>query len=257
MFIMVPKLIWLWWEQGWSKAPYICSYTVESFTKMNPDYKIHLLDRDNINNFIDTEYNWLFNCQGAAFRADIIRLLLLQKYGGVYADAATFCCTNISSFIDEIEFNQFWGFDIKSFNKKEDKRSLASWFYISIPNTYIINKFTDTFLENAKKNPINHEYYLHHYTLTDLINNDVEFKSWYHKLIKISAFQNRIHATFLSSPCTTVIKMEEWFHPIEIKSLIKCNAFKILKLTHKNIGNKTELLTNGSYFSLLIHSYLQ
>ena len=151
MFIMVPKLIWLWWEQGWSKAPYICSYTVESFTKMNPDYKIHLLDRDNINNFIDTEYNWLFNCQGAAFRADIIRLLLLQKYGGVYADAATFCCTNISSFIDEIEFNQFWGFDIKSFNKKEDKRSLASWFYISIPNTYIINKFTDTFLENAKK----------------------------------------------------------------------------------------------------------
>ena len=51
--------------------------------------------------------------------------------------------------------------------------------------------------------------------------------------------------------------MEEWFHPIEIKSLIKSNAFKILKLTHKNIGNKTELLTNGSYFSLLIHSYLQ
>ena len=46
---------------------------------MNPQFKINLVERDNINDFIDTKYNWLFNCEGAAFRADIIRLLLLQK----------------------------------------------------------------------------------------------------------------------------------------------------------------------------------
>ena len=73
---MIPKIIWLWWEQGWNQAPFICSYTVKSLKKMNPEFKINLVDRNNINDFIDTKYNWLFNCEGPAFRADIIRLLL-------------------------------------------------------------------------------------------------------------------------------------------------------------------------------------
>ena len=210
---MIPKIIWLWWEQGWNNAPFICSYTVKSFTLLNPEFKINLVSRDNINDFIDTEYNWLFNCKGAAFRADIIRLLLLQKYGGVYADAATFCCINILTFINEINFDKFWGFDIKSFNKQNDKRTLGSWFYISLPNTYIINTFTNAFLKNAKENPIKHQYYLHHHTLTDLIENDTKFKEWYNKLTKISMFQNRIHAKFLSYPSTTVLQEKKWFHP--------------------------------------------
>ena len=253
---MIPKIIWLWWEQGWVNAPFICSYTVESFTKMNPEFKINLVSRDNINDFIDAEYNWLFNCQGPAFRADIIRLLLLQKYGGVYSDAATFCCINILTFINEINFNQFWGFDIKSFNKKNDKRTLGSWFYISMPNTYIINNFTDAFLKNAKKNPKHHPYFLHHNTLTDLIENDTRFKDWYNKLTKINTFQNRIDAKFLSYPSTTVLKEPEWFHPNDIVFLVENKKFKILKLRHKQIGSKEQLLKDGTFFRLIIDTYL-
>jgi hypothetical protein len=254
---MIPKIIWLWWEQGWNNAPFICSYTLNSFKQMNPQFKINLVGRDNINDFIDTKYNWLFNCEGAAFRADIIRLLLLQKYGGVYADAATFCCINILTFIDEINFNQFWGFDIKSFNKKRnDKRTLCSWFYISMPNTYIINNFTNAFLQNAKTNPIKHDYYLHHHTLTDLIENDKQFQLWYNNLTKISGFKNRIHANFLSYPSTTILKETEWFHPNDIEFLVKNKKFKILKLRHKNIAGKNQLLKDGTFFRLIIDTYL-
>lgn len=224
---------------------------------MNPDFKINLVSRDNINDFIDAEYNWLFNCQGAAFRADIIRLLLLQKYGGVYADAATFCCINILKFINEIKFDNFWGFDIKSFTKdKNDRRTLGSWFYISMPNTYIINNFTNAFLKNAKKNPINHPYFLHHYTLTDLTENDTKFKEWYNKLTKISMFQNRIHAHLLSQPHTTVVKQEDWFHPTDIVSSIKNKKFKILKLRHRGVGDEKQLLEQGTFFRLIIDTYL-
>jgi hypothetical protein len=254
---MIPKIVWLWWEQGWDNAPFISSYTVKSFTLLNPDFKINLVSRDNINDFIDAEYNWLFNCRGAAFRADIIRLLLLQKYGGVYADAATFCCINILNFINEIKFDNFWGFDIKSFTKdKNDRRTLASWFYISMPNTYIINNFTNVFLKNAKKNPIKHPYFLHHYTLTDLIENDTKFKEWYNKLTKISAFQNRIHTHLLSQPHTTVVKQKDWFHPTDIVSSIKNKKFKILKLRHRGVGDEKQLLEQGTFFRLIIDTYL-
>lgn len=253
---MIPKIIWLWWEQGWNNAPFICSYTVQSFTLLNPEFKINLVSRDNINDFIDAEYNWLFNCEGAAFRADIIRLLLLQKYGGIYSDAATFCCINILTFINEINFDKFWGFDIKSYNQINDKRTLASWFYISLPNTYIINTFTNAFLKNAKENPIKHHYYLHHHILTDLIENDTKFKEWYNKLTKISAFQNRIRANILSYPSTTVLKEEKWFHPNDIVFFIKNKRFKIIKLRHKGIESQQNLLKNGTFFRLITDTYL-
>lgn len=32
----LPKHIWLWWEQGWEQAPFICSITKKTFQKLNP-----------------------------------------------------------------------------------------------------------------------------------------------------------------------------------------------------------------------------
>lgn len=252
----VPKIIWLWWEQGWADAPFICGYTVKSFSHWNPEYKIMLISKNNFNEFIDKKYNWLFQCQGPAFRADIVRLLLLQKYGGVYADAATFCCVNITSFLKEINFSKFWGFDIKSFNKNKDERTLGSWLYISEPNTFIINTFTNVFLKSAKENPIKHIYFLHHKTLSDLICNDIQFKIWYNNLKKINVFMNRIGAKYLSYNSSSIINEPEWFHPNNIEKLIKNNEFKIIKLRHKNIATSDDLLKDGTIFRLLIDNYL-
>ena len=254
---MIPKIIWLWWEQGWDNSPYICSYTIKSFKKMNPSFKINLVSHKNFNKYIDNKYNWIFKCQGGAFRADLVRLLLLQKYGGVYADAATFCCVNILDFMKEINFNDFWTFDIKNFNKKPDCRTLGSWFYISMPNTYIINTFTDKFLEVAKKNPIRHIYLLHHTTMTKLINTDAKFKLWYDNIKKISAFQNRIDAKLLRCPVEQKINDPDWFHPQNIELMIKNKEFKILKLRHRNSGTPEQLLKDGTIFRLLIDTYLK
>ena len=253
----VPKYIWLWWEQGWETAPFICLYTIKSFEHFNPDYKLNLICKQNFNEFIDKKYNWLFQCQGAAFRADIVRLLLLQKYGGIYADAATFCCVNITTFLKEINFNQFWGFDIKTFNKTKDERTLGSWFYISEPNTYIINTFTNAFLEKAKQSPINHIYYLHHKTLTDLIINDTRFKHWYNDLKKINMFMNRISAKYWAYESSAILNEPSWFHPKRIDEMIRNNEFKIIKLRHKNIASKDELLKNNTIFRLIIDKYLK
>ena len=256
MISHVPKLIWLWWEQGWDNTPFICKYTVKSFTHLNPDYKINLVCRNNFNKHIGAEYNWLFKCEGAAFRADIVRMLLLQKFGGIYADAATFCCINLTKFIEDINFNQFWGFAIKSFNKKTDVRTLGSWFYISEPNSYIVNTFTSMFLEAAKKNPVRHIYYLHHKVLTDLIKNDTIFTYWYSDLNKINIFKNRISVKYLSYSSSLIIQEPEWFHPNDIQQMIDKNEFKIIKLRHKGIGNENALMQNGTIFRLLVDTYL-
>lgn len=132
------------------------------------------------------------------------------------------------------------GIDIKAFNTKQDERTLGSWFYISEPNTYIINTFTNTFLEKAKQSPIKHIYFLHHKTLSDLITNDTQFKHWYNNLKKINIFMNRISAKYLACESTTIL-----------------NEFKIIKLRHKGIATKDELLKENTIFRLIIDKYLK
>ena len=128
-----------------------------------------------------------------------------------------------------------------------------------MPNTYIINKFTKTFLIEAKKKPVNHDYYLHHITLSLLIKNDKQFKIWYDSLIKISGFQNRINPKLLSLPLKTNLKQiikKTDFHPYDIVSSVKNKEFKIIKLRHKNCGSKEQLTKNGTIFKFLLDSYL-
>lgn len=252
----IPKHIWLWWEQGWEHAPFICNYTRKSFEQLNPEFKINLVSKANIGDYIDN-YEWIFECQGAAFRADIIRLLLLRKYGGVYSDAATFCCVNILKFMKEIKFKRFWGFDIKSYIQRPDGRTLASWFYISTPNNYIINTFTKEFVENAKKQPIRHKYYLHHFTLTDLIKKDELFQKWYDDLIKVSMFQNRIHVRYLTYPVQTILKKEkDWFHPKNIQECLENKSFKIIKLRHRKLPDEDKLTQEGTIFHSILSNHL-
>lgn len=249
---MLPKNVWIWWEQGWDKAPYITQYTVKSFQMLNPDYRIHQVSKDNINLYLK-DVDWIFECEGAAFRADIVRLLLLQKHGGVYTDAATFCCVNIDAFVKEINFNDFWGFDLKSFNPKSDSRTLCSWFYISMPDTYIINTFTNKFITSAKKNPIKHVYYEHHRILSSLIKTNPYFTNWYNNLTKISGFQNRIS---MDSIITQKNNKPKWFHPNNIMQKIENDEFKIIKLRHKACPPKNKLLEKNTIFSKLLERYV-
>lgn len=245
----LPKHIWLWWEQGWEQAPFICSITKKTFQKLNPEFNINLVSKINLGDYLEN-YEWIFQCEGPAFRADIIRLLLLQKYGGVYADAATFCCVKLIDFIKEISFDQFWAFDIKTFNKlPNDRRTVASWFYMATENNYIVNTFTNVFVDKAKRNPKRHHYFLHHHTLTELIENDSQFKIWYEKLTKISAFQNRIQTKYLDCMIDTLqIEHPDFFHPTNIKSCIDRQQFKIIKLRHKQIASKNKLMESNTVF---------
>ena len=210
------------------------------------------MSKYNIFDYIENDYEWIYKCEGPAFRTDIIRLLLLQKYGGVYLDAACLCCINIDKFIEKINFDRFFAFDIKNYIEKYDGRTLASWFYISTPNNDIINAFTTNFIQAAKYNPVYHPYLLHHYTISDVINKQTNIQKWYHSLYKISAFQNRIDAKILHLNIKTKLHYPEWSHPLHVEDKIKTNSFYIIKLRHKNIKAEHELL---KYDTIFFHLY--
>lgn len=126
------KTIWMFWDSGLENAPEVVKLSYQSWVKLNPDYDVILLDRNNIKSILGFYFDDVFKqCSvdlGAAGKSDLLRLYLLNRYGGVWADATTFCKRPLSEWLD-IEHTGFFSFR----EKTADDRTLVSWFLASTP----------------------------------------------------------------------------------------------------------------------------
>ena len=71
------KTLWIYWEQGFENAPEIVTKCVRSWQYHNRDFKIVLLDKRNLENYIDVERPM----QAIQAWSDIVRINLLKEYG--------------------------------------------------------------------------------------------------------------------------------------------------------------------------------
>ena len=259
----VPNIVWLWWEQGWNTAPFITNYAVHSFHHFNPGYDIRLVSQNNIRDYLGDDWNWIKRKQPLNWRSEFVRILLLKKFGGVYADANCFCCVNLDNFMGDINFDRFWGFNIKEFRqsqamyKVKDERALSSWFYISSKGNDLVTEFADRFVHNGHKTDTNPEYFSHNHLLNRLVEGRENFKVWYRAMTKLSGFHARIAEKYLHLPCGTVFdEYEEWFHRHDLRSAINNREFKIIKMRHKQIASPAALMKKNTVFRRIIDEYL-
>lgn len=82
--IELPKNIWMYWQ---GNLPALVARCIAVIQEKHPDYHVYVLNDDNIAEFCDEEY---YNFQGITSqqRADLIRLNLLYKFGGIWLDAS-------------------------------------------------------------------------------------------------------------------------------------------------------------------------
>ena len=88
----VPMIIWTYWNDE-HNIPEVVQWCMESWRKSNPTYVIHLLHKSTyskfvtIPKFISNHSN--FNDSNTRF-ADLLRLYLLEKHGGIWVDSSIF-----------------------------------------------------------------------------------------------------------------------------------------------------------------------
>ena len=97
-----PNKIWTMWQQGLENAPEIIQKCTANVKKYYGDDVIVLTD-ENISHFVDipdfiVEKNKK-GIIGNAHYADIVRFLLIEKYGGLWLDATIFLLGNIPDYI--------------------------------------------------------------------------------------------------------------------------------------------------------------
>lgn len=82
----IPKIIWIYWHD--EKTPELITYCIQKIRKLHKQYDVHILNKSNINKFIDIEVEVLLHKMPIANLSDFIRLKLLHKYGGIWLDAS-------------------------------------------------------------------------------------------------------------------------------------------------------------------------
>jgi len=221
----IPRKLWIFWYQGIDSAPFIVKKCINSWQVKNPGWEINLLDKDNLSNYItldipDSKLKELsLNKQ-----ANLIRLQLLSKYGGVWVDATTLCICPLDDWVDSCCQSGFFAFS----NAGKD-REMSNWFLASEKNCPLVQKllehntlfFTNnTFringwfkqklikklckvFNNNKKTTAYwlspfvtkclkvYPYFIFHYIFYQLISTDPECKKIWHETTKISPYNSR------------------------------------------------------------------
>ena len=92
--LVAPKIIWTCWWQGEENMPPLVKRCIESIHKHCSDYELRIITTDNMADYIKLpDYIWQKHQKGYVSRAhlaDILRLSLLEKYGGIWMDATIF-----------------------------------------------------------------------------------------------------------------------------------------------------------------------
>jgi mannosyltransferase OCH1-like enzyme len=107
------------------------------------NYKVHLLNQNNILNYLDEVPSYFFNLH-PAHQADFIRVNILYKYGGIWLDSDTVVMNDLSSLFDIIK-NQD-GFFILQSDDKSDKK-LCNGILGTIPGTELFYKWSQSLIK--------------------------------------------------------------------------------------------------------------
>ncbi|MFN1620004.1 capsular polysaccharide synthesis protein [Vibrio rotiferianus] len=119
------KTIWIFWYQGIDNAPTIVRKCVDSWVLKNPDWSVVILEKENLSKYIDDDFHPLLSI---AHRSDLIRLSLLEKYGGLWVDATVYCILPLCNWAPYYFKNGYF-----VFKNPKNRNSISNWFIYSQP----------------------------------------------------------------------------------------------------------------------------
>lgn len=134
----LPRTVWMYWEQGVDKAPDVVRHCLDSWREKNPGWKVVMLDQESVAEFADLSViigpdHHRLPVQN---RSDILRLNLLARHGGVWADATCLCHRSLDSWIHKCMRSGFF-----AFRDPGRDRLIASWFMAACTGNHLIRSF--------------------------------------------------------------------------------------------------------------------
>lgn len=163
----LPKIVWWCWLQGLDKAPSMVKMCLNSIKKNFKAYQINVITWDNLNDYIDIpDYivrKFKIGVIPYAQLSDIIRVLLLAKYGGVWIDSTVYCSN--SRIVSIIEKQDFFVYQNGLLGNNQDIK-ISSWFMSAKQKNIFVSEVKELMLHYWKNHDFLENYFLVHLFFT-------------------------------------------------------------------------------------------
>jgi len=231
------KTIWLLWLQGWDKAPWLVQKVRESWEKLNPEWNVELVDEKNLKNYVTIDY--INKVKSPAAKSDVIRLNLLEKHGGIWADATLLCMHPLDTWIYEaLEHTGFW-----MYHGRDNGEGPASWFMASVAGSTIIRKWKEACDVYWASRSVEDEYFWMDSLFKKLRTSDKDFHDeWSHVPYLWCEDYGQSHML--------AEKTQE--NDPELKKILKDNPPYVLKLSrgHNSVEFSETMTESNAYFAI-------
>lgn len=180
----LPKIIWMLWIQGWQEAPEVAQASWQSWQRFNPDWRIHTLSLSDLTNFLPTATLEQLKAGSMPPEAasDIVRLELLHRYGGVWADATTICTRSLDDWLPARMTSGFFAFD-----RPGPDRLLSTWFLAAEAGSYIVERWRAAAIDYWHGRSERDNYFWVHNLFADCCRIDPNFSAAWESTPKYSA----------------------------------------------------------------------
>ncbi len=237
----LPKIIWIMWYQGFEVAPVIVKKCLQTWEKHNPDWMINKLTSETIGNYIDVNTivpDYKEKQLPLEALSDIVRIALLNTYGGVWVDSTVYCNEPLDKWLYAYTaHSRFFAFA----NPGPD-RMLSNWFLAACSDNAIIKTLTQNTISYWSIRNERHHYFWFHYLFADIYYTDPDFQKRWDAVPKFSADGPHFFIPYEETFAQDLTK--------KIKSQIDQPTVPVFKLTHKY---NQAILNKKSVLSYLIN----
>lgn len=175
---MLNRTIWLLWLQGWENAPWLVRQVAESWEINNPDWTVRYLTWGNLREYVD-DVDYVFDQQKhitPQALSDILRISLLNRHGGVWADATLLCMQPLTPWIEEaVRPAGLWMYHGHG-GGMDARYGPASWFIASEPGSLIVNRWKRACDDYWRPREQTSDYFWLDGLFKSLFRNDPEFR---------------------------------------------------------------------------------
>lgn len=165
---LIPKDIYVFWWQGYDKAPDLVKICINSIKQYSKGFKVHILDKNNYSNYVQIQDYILKKVENGKISithfSDILRFSLINQCGGIWVDSTVLITRDIFNDFASLPLNSF------KFNKNDyyEYVSKAKWtaYFIGGGKSCVLSKFmTDLFNNYWTKSDDLIDYFLVDYSL--------------------------------------------------------------------------------------------
>lgn len=218
----IPKIIWMLWLQGWDDAPEIARISRDCWARRNPDWRVQALTLESLCQFLpeDVVRDFTQISKPPEALANLIRIELLYRHGGVWADATTLCAAPLDDWLADAMHMGFF-----AFAQPGPDRMISNWFLAASKGSSIIRDWRREGLEYWKGRTERDIYFWHHRCFAWAYQKSAEFRDLWDKSPKIPA-ANQFHF----GPDSGYLFAEPFKG---IDDLLENPPVPVFKLTHK------------------------